>query len=138
MNDLGRLHHALVVEDDTRMAALLQRMLTRNGFVVTVALDGVDGERVWAAARFDLVVLDVMLPYRDGLELCAARRSAGDRTPVIVTTARDEPTTRARAMAAGANAYLTKPFAFAEFVRQAQELANRGGGGSPASERAAG
>ena len=113
---------ALVIEDDLRIAALLRRGLALKGIDVTVAEDGARGRAAWQGDGFDVVLLDVMLPEVDGITLCAERRAAGDRTPVIILTARDDEETRARGMAAGATDYLVKPFAYGDLVRRVELL----------------
>jgi DNA-binding response OmpR family regulator len=113
---------ALVIEDDLRIAALLRRGLALKGIDVTVAEDGARGRAAWQRDGFDVVLLDVMLPEVDGITLCAERRAAGDRTPVIILTARDDEETRARGMAAGATDYLVKPFAYGDLVRRVELL----------------
>ena len=106
----------LIVEDDPKLASLLERGLKLKGVEATVAEDGSLGQTLWAAGGFDLVLLDVMLPGIDGISLCAERRAAGDRTPVVLLTARDEEEAQNRGMAAGATDYVTKPFAFADLI----------------------
>ena len=106
----------LIVEDDPKLASLLRRGLSLKGIEATVAEDGFLGRALWAAGGFDLVLLDVMLPGIDGINLCAQRRAAGDRTPVVLLTARDEEEAQNRGMAAGATCYVTKPFAFADLI----------------------
>jgi DNA-binding response OmpR family regulator len=113
---------ALVIEDDLRIAALLRRGLALKGIDVTVAEDGARGRAAWQCDGFDVVLLDVMLPEVDGIALCAERRAAGDRTPVIILTARDDEETRARGMAAGATDYLVKPFAYGDLIRRVELL----------------
>jgi two-component system phosphate regulon response regulator OmpR len=106
----------LVIEDDPRIASLLRRGLSLKGIEVTVAEDGSLGREAWATGDFDLVLLDVMLPGIDGISLCAERRVAGDQTPVVLLTARDEDDAHDRGMAAGATDYISKPFAYADLV----------------------
>lgn len=112
----------LVVEDDASIGRLLQRALRLQGVEVTLAADGSRGRAEWLADGFDLVLLDVMLPQIDGISLCAERRAAGDRTPVIMLTAHDDATTRARGLAAGASEYMTKPFAYADLLRHVKRF----------------
>ena len=112
----------LVIEDDARIATMLRLGLALKGFEATVAEDGLAGRSAWLADGFDIVLLDVMLPGIDGISLCAERRAVGDRTPVIILTARDDETTRLRGMAAGATDYLTKPFSYADLMRRIELL----------------
>lgn len=107
----------LLIEDDVKIAQIVQRGLHLKGLEVVVAEDGVAGRAAWRDGAFDLVLLDVMLPELDGITLCAEQRRAGDTTPVIMLTARSEEEVRARSAAAGANGYISKPFAYAELVQ---------------------
>jgi DNA-binding response OmpR family regulator len=106
----------LVVEDDPGIADLLQRGLGLHDIETTVVTDGPEGLAAWMVGGFDVIVLDVMLPGIDGLELLAERRAAGDRTPVILLTAHDDDRLRERGAEAGAAAFLVKPFAYFELL----------------------
>jgi DNA-binding response OmpR family regulator len=106
----------LLIEDDPKIARIIQQGLALKGVDVAVAEDGNAGRAAWISGGFALILLDVMLPGIDGIELCRERRAAGDATPVILLTARGEETARARGMAAGATDYVTKPFAYADLV----------------------
>ena len=107
----------LVVEDDRGIRVMLERGLGIAGHRVVFA-DTLDAARgAWTSAdAFDLVLLDVMLPDGDGIDLLTARRALGDRTPAVLLTAREEAELRDRATAAGADAYLPKPFAYPELL----------------------
>jgi DNA-binding response OmpR family regulator len=106
----------LVVEDDRGIATMLERGLRLAGHRVTIA-GGVGEARVaWVAERFDLVLLDVMLPDGDGIELLAERRAGGDDVPAVLLTAREEGELHERADRAGVTAYLPKPFARADLL----------------------
>jgi len=107
----------LLIEDDVKIAQIVQRGLRLKGLEVAVAEDGVVGRAAWRNGNFDLILLDVMLPELDGITLCAEQRQAGDTTPVIMLTARGEEEVRTRGMAAGANGYVSKPFAYAELIQ---------------------
>lgn len=115
----------LVIEDDDAVAGLLDRALSLKGFQVTLALDGAAGRAAWTLGGFDLVLLDIMLPEVDGVTLCSERRAAGDTTPVILLTARSEATLRERALAAGANDYIVKPFAYADLIARIKQQIRR-------------
>ena len=115
----------LVVEDDAGIARILRRGLSLQGLEVEVAEDGPRGREAWATGGFDLVILDVMLPGVDGIDLCAERRAAGDGTPVLVLTAREDDSIRGRGRAAGADAFLAKPFAYAELLETVGRLIGR-------------
>lgn len=112
----------LVVEDDEPIASVLERGLTLAGYAVDVALDGDAGQERWAAGGYACVVLDVMLPGIDGLTLCAEMRAAGDLTPVLLLTARDDAAVRAAGATAGASALVVKPFAYDELLRVLERL----------------
>ena len=116
----------LVVEDEVKMAALVRRGLEREGYAVDVAGDGEEG--LWAACEqeYDAVVLDAMLPGLDGFGLCHALRAEGRWAPVLMLTARDSVDDRVRGLDAGADDYLTKPFAFEELFARLRALTRRG------------
>jgi two-component system OmpR family response regulator len=116
----------LVVEDDVKMSGLLRRGLAADGMNVDVAHDGTTALLSAAAAEYDAIVLDVMLPDRDGFEVCRALRSDGVWAPVIMLTARDAIDDRVRGLDTGADDYLTKPFSFAELTARLRALARRG------------
>lgn len=108
------------------MAVLLRRGLTEDGYAVDVATTGTDA--VWHASEFayDAVLLDVMLPGLDGVEVCRRLRAAGRWMPVLMLTARDEVADRVRGLDAGADDYLIKPFSFAELSARVRALIRRG------------
>jgi DNA-binding response OmpR family regulator len=108
----------LVIEDDVAVANLLRRGLELKGIEVTITEDGAAGRQTWESGGFGLVLLDVMLPGVDGISLCAGMRAAGDDTPVILLTGRDEA--EAREMAAGATDYIGKPFDFEELLSRVE------------------
>jgi DNA-binding response OmpR family regulator len=106
----------LVVEDEAGIADFLARGLEAEGYAVTVATDGVAGERLALDSQADLVVLDRMLPGRDGIEVLAAIRRSKPGLPVVLLTARTEVADRVEGLDLGATDYLTKPFAFEELL----------------------
>ena len=116
----------LLVEDDARLAAYLGKGLTEAGFVVDGAASGTDGLHLAATGAYDLVVLDLMLPGRDGFSVLAALRAQGASVPVLVLSARNALDDRVRALQGGADDYLVKPFAFAELLVRLQVLLRRG------------
>ncbi len=116
----------LIVEDNRRIAAFVSRGLTEAGYAVDVAGDG-DDALAWAGvAPYDLVVLDLILPGRDGLSVCRTLRAQGNRVPILILTARDAVDDRIAGLDAGADDYLTKPFAFGEFLARVRALVRRG------------
>jgi two-component system, OmpR family, response regulator len=116
----------LIVEDDVRMAAALRRALRGEGIVADVASDGDEALRLAEMLELDAVVLDVMLPGRDGFDVCARLRAEGIWAPVIMLTARDAVEDRVRGLDQGADDYLTKPFSLAELLARLRALARRG------------
>jgi DNA-binding response OmpR family regulator len=117
----------LVVEDEEKLAAALKRGLEREGYAVDVIADGPAAERRILMSRHDhdLVVLDLMLPGKDGFEVCRAARDAGVVTPIIILTARDHVDDKIKALDAGADDYLVKPFSFEELLARMRALMRR-------------
>ena len=115
----------LVVEDEVRIADFIARGLSERGYAVDVASDGDEALQWTDMADFDLIILDVMLPGRDGIEVCHALRERGARTPILMLTARDAVEDRVRGLDSGADDYLVKPFAFAELVARLRALMRR-------------
>jgi two-component system OmpR family response regulator len=116
----------LVVEDEARLALLLKRGLEEQGYAVDVTGDG--AEALWLAteADFDAIVLDIMLPSLDGLEVTRRLRAAGRWAPVLLLTAKDAVDDRVVGLDSGADDYLTKPFSFAELAARVRALVRRG------------
>src|ERR1700716_3286552 len=121
----------LVVEDDPKMASLVRRGLTENGDAADVAPHGEDALWMADAHEYDAIVLDVMLPGRNGFETCAALREAGIWAPVLMLTARDAVEDSVAGRDAGGDDYLTKPFSLAELRARLRALVRRGGGERP-------
>ncbi|HEV7467094.1 MAG TPA: response regulator transcription factor [Candidatus Dormibacteraeota bacterium] len=115
----------LVVEDDLRLASTLRRGLEEAGFSVDLAGSGDEAVAATAATRYDLIVLDVMLPGRDGFAVCTELRRSRVRTPLLMLTARDAVSDRIRGLEAGADDYLVKPFAFGELLARLRALGRR-------------
>src|SRR5579863_6847770 len=112
----------LVVDDDTRLRNALRRVLASNGFEVEVAADGDEALARLRARAFDAVVLDVMMPGSDGIEVCEQLRAAGDQLPVLMLTARDAVRDRVIGLEAGADDYLLKLFANEELIARIRAL----------------
>jgi two-component system, OmpR family, response regulator len=129
--DPGTIVKLLLVEDDTKIAAAVQRGLEGEGFTVDVARDGNDG--IWMASEsaYDLVILDIMLPGRNGYRICADLREAGNWTPILMLTAKDGDLDEAEALDTGADDYLTKPFSFPVLVARVHALLRRAGQRDP-------
>jgi DNA-binding response OmpR family regulator len=117
--------HVLVVEDEPRVADLVKRALEHDQHRVDLAADGTDGLAMAAEGTFDAVVLDILLPGINGIEVCRRLRSAKVHTPVLMLTARDAVEQRVEGLDAGADDYLTKPFAIAELQARVRALGRR-------------
>ncbi|MCP4114972.1 MAG: response regulator transcription factor [Desulfobacteraceae bacterium] len=118
----------LLVEDDVKIADFVVKGLTAAGFVVDHAANGSDGLHMALVEETDLMVVDIMLPGLDGLSLIKRLRSEKVNTPVIVLSAKDRVDDRVKGLEAGADDYLTKPFAFSELLARIQALMRRAGG----------
>ena len=116
----------LIIEDDTRMGALLERGLQGEGHSVFWAADGREGLEFAEVRRYDVIVLDVLLPRINGFEVAKRLREAGDKTPILMLTARDTPADAVRGLDCGADDYLTKPFAFEELLARVRAVSRRG------------
>jgi DNA-binding response OmpR family regulator len=115
----------LLIEDDAKAARLLARGLEEEGFVVDVAGSAEQGDERAFVCDYDLIVLDWMLPGKDGLSLCADLRRRGAATPILMLTARDSLADRVAGLNQGADDYLTKPFAFEELLARSRALLRR-------------
>jgi DNA-binding response OmpR family regulator len=125
MNDTSR-RRLLVVEDEAHLAAGLKLNLDLEGYIVDVARDAAEARRCMTEVeRYDVVVLDVMLPDVDGFELCRRLREGGNFVPVIMLTARSAPEDRVRGLESGADDYLLKPFALGELLARVRSLLRR-------------
>ncbi|PYM05530.1 MAG: DNA-binding response regulator [Candidatus Rokuibacteriota bacterium] len=110
----------LLIEDDQKAARLLAKGLQEEGFVVDVAPTGEDGEEKATVNEYDLIMLDWLLPGKDGLAVCRALRACGSSTAILMLTARDSVADRVSGLSTGADDYLTKPFAFAELLARSR------------------
>jgi two-component system OmpR family response regulator len=122
----------LVVEDEVKMGRAIRRGLEQGGHVADVEADGESGLRRALEDGYDVVVLDVMLPVRDGFAICRELRARGLWTPVLLLTARDAVDDRIRGLDSGADDYLGKPFAFGELLARLRALVRRGPSERPA------
>jgi heavy metal response regulator len=116
----------LVVEDEARVRSFLRRGFSEAGVAVDVACDGDEALALALSTDYDAIVLDLMLPTKDGLEVLRELRMRGCRAPVLILTARDAVEDRVRGLDCGADDYLVKPFAFAELLARVRALLRRG------------
>ena len=117
--------YVLVVEDERRLAQLVRRVLEEEGHTVDVAHDGEEGLQMALEGTHDVIVLDIMLPEINGLDVCKSRRANRVDTPVLLLTALDGVDDRVRGLDAGADDYLPKPFAFQELMARLRALSRR-------------
>ncbi len=115
----------LVVEDEERVAHFIQKGLKEEGHAVDVSYDGEDGGFLAEVNDYDLIILDLMLPKKNGLQTCKEIRDHGINTPVLMLTARDSVEDKVRGLDAGADDYLAKPFAFEELLARVRALLRR-------------
>jgi len=117
----------LIVEDEEKLAKSLKKGLEQEGFSVDYVLDGEEGQKRIELCRneYDLIVLDLMLPKRDGMEICTSVREQGIMIPILMLTARDTLDDKVLGLEAGADDYLVKPFEFDELVARIQALLRR-------------
>ena len=120
------MQRILIVEDDRKVLRGLERGLAAEGYEVVAVADGDEGSRQALAQPFDCLVLDLLLPGRDGFQVLADLRRAGRTTPVLILTARDAVEDRVAGLDVGADDYLVKPFAFAELAARLRVLLRRG------------
>lgn len=116
----------LIVEDDARISSLLDQGLREEGFQTLVVADGVSGLDAAMSGDFEVVVLDLMLPRLDGFEVARQLRRAGNRTPIIILTARESDADMVRGLDLGADDYVTKPFSFEVFLARVRAVLRRG------------
>jgi DNA-binding response OmpR family regulator len=117
------------VEDDRKVAGFIEQGLREEGYAVDVAPDGDEATMLAHVYEYDMVVLDVMLPKKTGLQVAAELRREGRKTPILMLTARDTTEDVVRGLDAGADDYLTKPFKFDELLARVRALVRRGGAG---------
>lgn len=119
--------HILLAEDEARLAAFIHKGLTEEGHVVDIASDGVTALSLAHVGTYDVIVLDVMLPGKNGFQVTGALRSEGHATPILMLTAKDGPADVIRGLDVGADDYLTKPFDFGELLARVRALGRRTG-----------
>jgi heavy metal response regulator len=117
----------LIVEDERQIAAFLERGLKEEGYAIDVVYNGNDAVDWATSVEYDGIVLDVMLPGRDGFSVCRELRSRGNKTPILMLTARDTVDDRVTGLDTGADDYLVKPFAFKELVARVRAITRRQG-----------
>jgi two-component system response regulator MprA len=133
MRDNGRVR-VLVVDDDEAVRSALTHALHRDGYEVSTAADGTAALATLLRLRHEAVVLDVLMPEPGGLDVCRAIRARGDDTPILMLTARDLVSDRVAGLDAGADDYLTKPFALEELRARLRALLRRSGAGADVLE----
>lgn len=116
----------LIVEDEKKTAAYLQKGLSEQGFVADICFDGEESLLLATTVEYDLIILDVMVPLRDGWSVLKALRQSGQQTPVLFLTARDTIDDRVKGLELGADDYLIKPFAFVELLARIRSILRRG------------
>jgi DNA-binding response OmpR family regulator len=117
----------LVVDDDRRLCAVVKRGLLEESYAVDVTYDGEEGEYLAEVNPYDLIILDIMMPVKDGIEVCQELRAKKVNTPILMLTAKDTVEDRVRGLDTGADDYLVKPFAFSELLARVRALLRREG-----------
>jgi heavy metal response regulator len=117
----------LIVDDDRRLCAIIKRGLLEEGYAVDLAYDGEEGEYLAEVNPYDLIILDIMLPGKDGIQICNELRARRVNTPILMLTAKDAVEDRIRGLDTGADDYLVKPFAFSELLARIRALLRRDG-----------
>ncbi len=118
--------HILIIEDEFKTAAFLAKGLKEEGFVVDIANNGMDGQHQIDHIYYDLIILDIMLPVKDGWSILADLRRSQKQTPVLLLTAKDAIEDRVKGLELGADDYLVKPFAFSELLARIRTILRRG------------
>lgn len=117
----------LVVDDDRRLCTVIKRGLLEEAYAVDLAYDGEEGEYLAEVSPYDLIILDIMLPVKNGIEVCQELRGKRVNTPILMLTAKDTVEDRVRGLDTGADDYLVKPFAFGELLARVRALLRREG-----------
>lgn len=121
----------LIIEDEQKIAGFLKRGLKEEGYAVDTASDGEEGLYKTDINSYDLIILDLMLPKIDGMEVCRRIREKNSNTPILLLTAKDSPGDKVAGLDTGADDYLTKPFAFSELLARIRALLRRGNKADP-------
>lgn len=119
----------LVIEDEKKVSDFIKKGLEEQAYVVDTAMDGTEGERLAGYNEYDTIVLDVLLPKQDGWQTCRNIRQNGVKTPILMLTSLGETEDKVKGLDLGADDYLTKPFAFDEFLARIRALIRRSGSG---------
>ena len=117
----------LVADDDRRLTSIVKRGLMEEAYAVDVAYDGEESEYLAEVNPYDLIILDIMMPKKDGIEVCQELRAKKVNTPILMLTAKDAVEDRVKGLDAGADDYLVKPFAFSELLARIRALLRRDG-----------
>jgi two-component system copper resistance phosphate regulon response regulator CusR len=126
MNDLNQQNtRILIVEDEPKVASFVKSGLEENGFSCEIAFDGLMGQRLFYARDYDFVILDINLPYKNGIELCKEIRSTNQKIPVLMLTALGTTEDKLSGFGSGADDYLVKPFEFRELLARIRSLLKR-------------
>lgn len=127
----------LVIEDEKKVARFLRLGLEAENHKIENAYDGETGEKMAFSKEYDVIVLDIMLPKKNGIEVLKSLRGSGRTTPVLILTAKGSLEDKVEGLDEGADDYLVKPFAFAEFIARIRSLGRRGGGDKPTTLKVA-
>ncbi len=115
----------LIVDDDRRLVGIIRRGMLEEGYAADAAYDGEEGEYLAEINPYDLIILDIMMPKKDGVQVCRNLRAKGINTPILMLTAKDAVEDRVKGLDAGADDYLVKPFAFNELAARVRALLRR-------------
>ena len=117
--------HVLVVEDERRLSGIIKRGLIEEGYAVDIVYDGEEAQYMAETTTYDIIILDIMLPKKDGIAVCNDLRAKKVNTPILMLTARDSVEDRVKGLDSGADDYLIKPFAFSELLARIRALLRR-------------